>query len=92
MATFFVGQRVRIVGCEKPANRKYIGDEQRIVRFWAGAAVLDCHPRPDGTNCSELANLEPILPSGHTASAESFQELMDRLSTQRVEKVEEVGV
>lgn len=35
--------------------------------------------------------LEPILPSGHTASTESFQELMDRLNTQRVDKVEEVG-
>lgn len=41
--------------------------------------------------CPRPEQLEPILPSGHTAGTESFQELMDRLNTRRVEKVEEVG-
>ncbi|MGN6223679.1 hypothetical protein [Pseudoxanthomonas sp.] len=35
--------------------------------------------------------LEPILPSGRRAGTESFQELMDRLNTEKVEGVEEVG-
>jgi hypothetical protein len=79
MATFFVGQRVRIIGCEDMENRRYIGDEQRIVRFTvSGYPVLDCHPRPNGANCCAHHNLEPILPDGHRAGDFSFSELMDK--------------
>lgn len=79
MATFFVGQKVRIVGCEDPENRRYIGDEQRIVRFNAiGLPVLDCHPRPNGANCCAHHNLEPIQPSGHRAGDYSLSDLLDR--------------
>ncbi|MCL6710495.1 hypothetical protein M8R20_46235 [Pseudomonas sp. R2.Fl] len=54
----------------------------------------DCAVEWDGESGSfaqNTAQLEPILPSGHRASTESFQELMDRLNTEKVERVEEVG-
>lgn len=91
MAKFFLGQRVRLVKARYPENQ---GLEGRIVALFPGEYPIDCQldfGRPVRGHGTHTSKLEPILPSGHTASTESFQELMDRLNTQRVEKVEEVG-
>ena len=101
MAKFFVGQRVRIVRAEFAfhligtesvvlgVNESFLSKHDGIFRH--GYVRLDMRDG-DGARFFALPeNLEPILPSGHTAGTESFQELMDRLNTQRVEKVEEVG-
>lgn len=95
MARFFVGQRVRIVGAEFAIH--LIGAESVVLglnesflsthdgRLRHGYVRLDIRDG-DGVQFFALPeNLEPILPSGHTASTESFQELMDRLNTQQVE-------
>jgi len=89
MAKFFLGQRVRIV---RAAHIENVGKCGRITKLFVmrrrSAAMVDMTGPGDWSYTDDL---EPILPSGHTASTESFQELMDRLNTQRVEKVEEVG-
>lgn len=72
---------------------------------WAGVQGITVAPDCWGTSraphtsslsgathfCPLPDQLEPILPSGHHAATESFQELMDRLNTEKVERVEEVG-
>jgi hypothetical protein len=69
MARFFVGQRVRVVGVDKPHNKYLIGLETRIIRFHArGSAMLEIHPIPDGSDGISLCNIVPILPSGHKPS------------------------
>jgi len=99
MATYFVGQRVRIVLIW--SHPELLGREGRITGpfeecwspfygIWHGWP-LDIRTSNGDQVVAEEEALEPILPSGHTAGTESFQELMDRLNTQRVEKVEEVG-
>lgn len=108
MATYFLGQRVRIkwsLGWPELAGQggRILGPENglSVHGIWCEWRVApdcwgtDIAPRPGlgggerfTPNSDQLA---PILPSGHTAGTESFQELMDRLNTQRVEKVEEVG-
>jgi hypothetical protein len=105
MATFFVGQRVRVIGVEPEAQsteRAAIGMEGVVNElgctnelYYAGMVGVTLPIPARGGGCQDWCfrpeHLEPILPCGHTASTESFQELMDRLNTQRVEKVEEVG-
>jgi len=97
MATFFVGQRVRLVNVAAFEHGElFEGFETRILSYASDLGrdgywhVDDAGKWPAGLSVHE-AHLEPILPSGHTAGTESFQELMDRLNTQRVEKAEEVG-
>lgn len=100
MAKFFLGQRVRLARPDQEENRGVTG-RISALGYFADFTFLrgqfceegDCVVDWDkgGWSPQFTHQLEPILPSGHTASTESFQELMDRLNTQRVEKVEEVG-
>ena len=83
MATYFVGQRVRIV---KTASRKYLGCEARI---WDHARVtgewrldVDGHGRrwPSGRYfTADEDQIEPILPDGHRACDDDFKRDLDRL-------------
>lgn len=99
MARFHIGQQVRVKFADEPLAVPLVGAETRIVGEFLG--IFDVYwelglthpegglwrvPKACASDC-----LEPIQPSGHTSGTESFQELMDRLNTQRVEKVEEVG-
>jgi hypothetical protein len=84
MATFFVGQRVRIVGCETKEMRHFVGHEGRIISpcnvypgNWdvSGAEHARC-----GTPCSwEEEHLEPIVSSGHRPCDTEFKRDLDRL-------------
>lgn len=99
MATFHVGQQVRLKFANDPRAVPLVGAETRIIGVHHG--IFDVYwelglAHPEGgwwrVTTAQASNcLEPVQPSGHTASTESFRELMDRLNTQRVEKVEEVG-
>lgn len=100
MAKFFVGQRVRLVRACKPSNSGLTGRIREIHPevVGEGGVAINCRcDWDDGTSDAwghwgtHTSRLEPILPSGHRAGTESFQELMDRLNTEKVERVEEVG-
>lgn len=86
MATFFVGQRVRIVACNNAIQMHHVGKEGRILsacsvfdRCWdvAGATTNSL-----GNPCSWLEHhLEPILPEGHRAGDfTNVQDLLDSLT------------
>lgn len=82
MATFFVGQRVRVTRSD--FHPELVGYEAQIIReelldsdeIWvlSGARYEDFYV--EKRNAS--ACLEPILPEGHAPSTYSFQELMDK--------------
>lgn len=100
MATFFVGQRVRLARPDHEENRDSTGRISYIGHFANFTMIRglicvegDCVMDWDNGYWSPqfTHQLEPILPDGHRASTESFQELMDRLNTEKVERVEEVG-
>ncbi|MGS1076672.1 hypothetical protein [Pseudoxanthomonas beigongshangi] len=101
MVKFFVGQRVLVVRPDKGSAVRglCVGDEAVILRrstnneeFWRIYVHGKVNPFVGESDFPVYPfEIEPAIPSGHTASTESFQELMDRLNTQRVEKVEEVG-
>lgn len=91
MATFFVGQRVRIVHVK--TDRHLIGREGRINEIrqmdnldgikcnWVGYG-LDIWPIQfyKGALCAWTSDqLEPILPSGHQPCDTEFKRDLDRL-------------
>jgi len=99
MAKFFVGQRVRIV--RTGFHPELLGREARIIEpfkecrslafgSWSGWP-LDLKTSDGKDIVAHEDALEPILPSGHTAGTECFQELMGRLNTEKVERVEEAA-
>lgn len=90
MATFFVGQRVRILWVKQAKNAHKVGAEGRIVEVndcLLGPVIygLDSYPiqyvqkglTQYGYGFS-AEQLEPILPEGHTPSVYSYEELMDK--------------
>lgn len=105
MARFFLGQRVRVVGLEQEATafdldalgkEGVVNELDCVSTFNKEGMVGVTLPIPAYTGkredwCFGPHHLEPILPDGHRASTESFQELLDRLNTKKVERVEEVG-
>ncbi len=90
MATFFVGQRVRIVEICDPRNASLMGMEARVTevteKFGWTMMGLDIKPitRQFDKNGGLIwygfaaEQLEPILPEGHTPSIYSYEELMDK--------------
>jgi len=68
MALFFVGQRVRVVGCAHPENRHLIGMEARIIDLWPEGAVLDINHLAARGSWIRFDYIEPILPSSHKPS------------------------
>jgi len=99
MARFFLGQQVRLKFANDERAVPLIGTETRIVGEFHG--IFDVYwelglahpegglwrvPKDQASNC-----LEPVQPSGHRASTESFQELIDRLNTEKVARVEEAA-
>lgn len=90
MGTFFVGQRVRIVDICDPRNASLLGMEARVteVTVKLGWPMMGLDIKPIACEIGEdggliwygwgAAQLEPILPEGHTQSIYSFQELMDK--------------
>ena len=85
MATFFVGQRVRIINAE--ISKFLIGTEARVI----DPDVIGVHfggtyrgVKTDAINAqgrpfiAEHWWLEPILPDGHRAGDYSLSELLDR--------------
>lgn len=82
MAKFFVGQRVRIIGCEMAAGKCHVGKEGVIVTrcpvYDDSWDVDSARKVPDGRLISwHEDNLQPILPSGAAPSEYSFAELLD---------------
>lgn len=84
MAKFFVGQRVRIVGCANSQMSHHVGKEGRLlarsVRHIGSWYVDTAAVAWNGKKCSWGENhLEPILPDGHRAGEEGRCELLDDL-------------
>lgn len=86
MATFFVGQRVRVKWTDEPFAVQLIGSEARIIGEMmlldveAWELDIEC-PRGGGwlvekAYASEC--LTPILPDGHRAGDYSLTELLDQ--------------
>lgn len=89
MATFFVGQRVRIRYMRTSYWRVLTGREARVVGVGPYAACDGGYTMPGdyrvqvdgdaGCPAQVLADqLEPIQPSGHRAGDYSLSELLDR--------------
>ena len=84
MSKFFVGQRVRIIGCKPVDGRSLIGMETVITGdehdAWRLAVDWPSTPGVRVAALKETAHryLSPILPDGHRPSEYTFHELMDR--------------
>lgn len=84
MATFFVGQRVRLVGSWEGFGQSPVGQEGRIAK--RGGVGARTRKNYDWTVMTDSLvrvqcdshEIEPILPEGHAPSVYSFQELMDK--------------
>jgi hypothetical protein len=83
MIKFFVGQRVRIVGCANSQMSHHVGKEGRLLARSVrhiGSWYVDTAPvARNGKKCSWGENhLEPILPDGHRSGDYTLSELLDR--------------
>lgn len=85
MATFYVGQRVRIIACKPVEDRALIGVETRIERDggcdWVLAVDWPSRPgvRAREGKGSAASFLAPILDPGLEACDEDFKRSLDEL-------------